>query len=106
MQIVNLEQHLLIQCSGLYLHEPSQTKVNIVVENNSLVLYQQKLFGTEKIKLLPLADNEFFGMSNDKGDLYFTFVKGEQNKVTHFFARGGFGFTRVQFYKADNRSQK
>ena len=106
MRYVDPKQHFLIQCSGHYLHEPSKTKVNIVVEENSLVLYQQKLFGTEKIKLLPLADNKFFGTSNDKGDLYFTFIKGEQNQVTHFFARGGFGFTRIQFDKTERLSKK
>ena len=106
MQFVHPKQHYLIQCRGHYLHGPSKTEVNIVVEENSLVLYQQKLFSTEKIKLLPLADNKFFGTSSDKGDLYFTFIKGDQNQVTHFFARGGFGFTRIQFNKADNLSQK
>ncbi len=106
MQFVNPEQHLLIQCSGHYLHGPSKTKVNIAVEKNSLVLYQKKRFSTERVQLLPLTDNKFFGTSNDKGDLYFTFVKGAQNKVTHFFARGGFGFTRIQFNKTGNLSQK
>ena len=101
MRFVDPKQHFLTKCSGHYLHAPSKTKVNIVVEENSLVLYQQKLFSTEKIKLLPLADDRFFGTSKDKGDLYFTFVKGEQNKVTHFFARGGIGFTRLLFNRID-----
>ena len=41
------------------------------------MLYEKKLFGSEKIPLLPLADNKFYGTSKDKGDLYFTFIKGE-----------------------------
>lgn len=101
MRFIAPEQHFLDQFSGQYLHEPSKTKVNITVEKNNLTLYQQKLFSTEKIRLMPLADDKFYGISKDKGDLYFTFVKGEQNKVTHFFVRGGFGFTRLQFNRTD-----
>jgi hypothetical protein len=73
----------------------------VVVEKNSLVLYQQKLFHAEKIQLLPLADNMFYGTSEDKGDLYFTFLKDDKANITHFFARGGFGFTRIQFNRTD-----
>ena len=106
MQFVDAEQHFLKQCSGRYLHQPSETKVNLAVEKNSLTFYQRKLFRSEKIQLLPLADDKFYGTSKDKGDLYFTFVKGEKDHVTHFFVRGGFGFTRIQFNKIDNLSQK
>jgi CubicO group peptidase (beta-lactamase class C family) len=106
MRFVDPEQHILKQCSGQYLHGPSRTKVNIAVENNGLMLYEPKLFGSEKIELMPLADNKFYGTSKDKGDLYFTFVKGEKDPVTHFFVRGGFGFTRIQFDRTENLSQK
>ena len=82
------DPNFLNQCSGKYLHKPSKTKVKLAVEKNSLVFYQQKLFHTEKIHLSPLADNKSFGTSKDKGDLYFTFVKGQKDHVTPFFRTG------------------
>ena len=82
MQLVDPEPNFLNQYSGQYLHEPSKTKVDLVVEKNSLVLYQQKLFHTEKIQLLPLADNIFYGTSEDKGELYFTFVRDDKYNIT------------------------
>jgi CubicO group peptidase (beta-lactamase class C family) len=101
MRFVDPESNLLNQYSGQYLHEPSKTKVDMVVEKNSLVLYQKKLFHKEKIQLLQLADNKFYGTSKDKGELYFTFYKGEKDKITHFSVRGGFGFTRIQFDRTE-----
>ena len=66
-----------------------------------LVFYQQKLFRTEKIQLLQLTDNKFYGTSEDKGELYFNFVRDDKYNVTHFFVRGGSGFTRIQFDRTD-----
>ena len=97
MRFIDHEQNFLKQYIGKYVHVQSRTNINIAFKNNKLLLSRQKLFGEEKIMLLPLTDGQFYGTSKDMGDLYFTFVKDQDDIVTHSIVRGGFGFTRIQF---------
>jgi hypothetical protein len=101
MKFIDFEQNIYSQIIGQYRHEQSRINVNIVVENNKLMLYLKQPDSEDKIELLPLTEKKFYGKSKEKGDLYFTFFKDSKDKVTHFTVHGEFGFTRVQFEKAN-----
>jgi CubicO group peptidase (beta-lactamase class C family) len=101
MKFIDLEQNILNQFIGQYIQKESRMNVNIVIENNELILYLKKPDGEEKLELLALTVKKFYGNSREVGDLYFTFLKNAKDNVTHFTVHGGFGFTRLQFERAN-----
>jgi CubicO group peptidase (beta-lactamase class C family) len=85
--------------AGQYYVQRMNLTLNILYENGSLRLHDKQKDKDEKIDLWPESETVFRGTSNDVGDIQLTFIKDENDKVTHFNVHGGFGFTRLRFEK-------
>jgi CubicO group peptidase (beta-lactamase class C family) len=99
MRAAEINSKILKKYVGQYYLKRMNLTLNILIENENLKLHDRQKDKDEKIDLWPETETVFCGTSSDVGDIQLTFITDDRDKVTHFYAHGGFGFTRLKFEK-------
>jgi hypothetical protein len=124
-----VNSEIIIKLIGDILNEKFKNIHSVLLVKNGKLILEEYFYGYDRKKLHEIRsatksigsvltgiaiDKGFISSENEtiypyfesyepkeKWDLYFTFFKDSKDKVTHFTVHGEFGFTRVQFEKAN-----